>query len=418
MPSTTTTLGFTKKAKKKGLSIDEKVVLVEQWFSAHPQPYTLKELLQLIPKQTPVIYQSVEECVQVLVAEGRIEEDRVGVSTLFWKFPPTVTQQANGSCQPPGKKGGLGNYPASSAAAPGCPVSFADLLGRLTASGATAQRQQQPISTETIQRWCALTPDAEMQKWHDLLQVENEKALAALTKEGERLGFIDGSGHGEQVCEDSPAGEEAVLAELSRHEKLAQQRAQLLAEHKAISSRQALPALLDQLNRATSVALDAANRWTDNYYLAEEGVVGKSGFGGGRRDVRAALQLPLDLDYLSDESETEPNAVGGHEPEKMDGRNESCLPCTAAHDATLQRRLPPPQQNRLCNAGGSPSTQDGQPVTTVSPPDDPPSATVDAERAAPDTATTAPPVTSAKARKTKAAKPPPSKRSSGKRSRS
>ncbi|TPP52231.1 Mnd1 family protein [Leishmania donovani] len=355
----------TRKGKRKGLSIDEKAILVERWMAAHPQPYTLKELQQLIPKHTPVIYQSVEECVQLLVAEGRIEEDRVGVSTLLWRFPPTAAQLASRSSRQPGRSGGRGSSSANSAAASLCPMSYAELLRRLTASGAEAQRQQQQVSTEMMERWCALTPHVQLREWHDMLQAENERAMASLAQERERLGFLDNSGNGEQDSEDASASEAAVLAELARLQQLALQRAQLLAEHKSMSSRHALPEVLDHLNRASFIALEAANRWTDNYYLAEEEVVGKAGFGGSRRDVREALQLPLDLSYLSDESDAESNIVGGHERQEVGGCNSFHLSCTPAHDAAPQPSSPLQHGSNLCDAGRPSSTQNKQPLITV-----------------------------------------------------
>ncbi|CBZ27428.1 conserved hypothetical protein [Leishmania mexicana MHOM/GT/2001/U1103] len=419
-----------RKGKKKGLSMDEKVILVERWMAAHPQPYTLKELQQLIPKHTPVIYQSVEECVQLLVAEERIEEDRVGVSTLLWKFPPTATQLANRSSWQPGRNGGLGSSSASSAAGSLCPTSYTELLRRLTASGTEAQRPQQQVSAETMERWCALTPDPQLREWHALLQAENERAMASLALERERLGFLGSSGNGEQDSEDASAGEASMLAELACLQQLALQRAQLLAEHKNMSSRQALPELLDQLNRSSFIALEAANRWTDNYYLAEEEVVGKAGFGGSRRDVREALQLPLDLSYLSDESDAESSIFGGHERREVGGCNSSHLSCAPAHDAAPQPSSPPQQGSNLCDAGRPSSAQSKQPASTVPPGNDAfpvthadvrgsdPAPAAVATPSASDTDAAVPLSTAAKPKKAKTATAPSAKRSTGKRARS
>ncbi|CAJ1008918.1 putative Mnd1 HTH domain containing protein [Leishmania naiffi] len=422
-----TTAGARKKGKK-GLSIDEKAILVERWIAAHPKPYTLKELQQLIPKHTPVIYQSVEECVQLLVAEGRIEEDRVGVSTLLWKFPPTATQLKNKSSQQPGRNRGLGSNSASSAAASGCPTSCTELLRRLTARGAAAQLQK--VSAETIERWCMLTPDAQLREWRDVLRAENDRTMASLAEEQERLGFLDRSDNANQDSEDASAGEAAVLSELAHLQQLAQQKAQLLAAHKNISSRQVLPELLDQLDRASSIALEAANRWTDNYYLAEEEVVAKTSFGGSRRDIRAALQLPQELSYLSDESDAESNVIDGHERPEVDSHSRSHLQCTPAHGAPPQPSLPPQHGSHRCGTGRPPSTQEKQTLITASSGDtafpaahanvrgDDLAPAAGAPPSAPDTETTALLSTSAKVKTTQAAKPLSAKRSTGKRARS
>jgi hypothetical protein len=76
-------------SKKKGLSIEEKILKVEEFFKEHQQPFTLKELEALIPKAKGVIYQSVLECVTLLVAEGRVQTEKIGVFTLFWHFNAT-----------------------------------------------------------------------------------------------------------------------------------------------------------------------------------------------------------------------------------------------------------------------------------------------------------------------------------------
>ncbi|KAG5477751.1 hypothetical protein LSCM1_05049 [Leishmania martiniquensis] len=413
--------GSAKRGTKKGLSFDEKVALVERWMTTHPQPYTLKELQQRIPKQTAVVYQSVEECLKLLVAEGRIEEDRVGVSTLLWKFPPTEAQLANRSGRLSGRSGGREGISGSNAVLSGHPLSYTELLRRVTSDGAAAAQQQ--VSVSEIERWCASMPDAQLREWCDLLQAENHRAVASLSEERERLKLegSDSCTHGDQ---DAPAGEAALLAELAHLQQLALQRAQLLAEHKKLSSRQALPELLDRLDRASLVALAAANRWTDNYYLAEEAVV-KVGFGGNRRDVRAALQLPLELNYLSDDSDAEPN---------VDGCHQARLPCAGAHTGAEQSPLPPREGSRCRDAGGPSSAQEKHPLIRVAPSEDvfvarqadarsgepTPGAAAAAAVAtsAPHTDTTLQLSTSAKTNPSKTAKAPSAKRGTGKRTRS
>jgi hypothetical protein len=86
-------------SKKKGMSIEEKVLKVEEFFKERQEPFTLKDLESMIPKAKGVIYQSVLECVNLLVAEGRVQSEKIGVFQLFWHFSATaanklrVTQQ-------------------------------------------------------------------------------------------------------------------------------------------------------------------------------------------------------------------------------------------------------------------------------------------------------------------------------------
>jgi hypothetical protein len=76
-------------SKRKGLSLEEKIIKVEAFLKSHPEPYTLKELEALIPKATGVIPQSVPECLELLASEQRCRTGKIGVSTYFWRFDST-----------------------------------------------------------------------------------------------------------------------------------------------------------------------------------------------------------------------------------------------------------------------------------------------------------------------------------------
>ena len=85
-------------SKKKGLSIEEKIVKVEEYFHQHQVPFTMKELMVVIPKAKGVIYQSVEECVELLVSENRVQCEKIGVSTFYWYFEVSSTDKAAAKC--------------------------------------------------------------------------------------------------------------------------------------------------------------------------------------------------------------------------------------------------------------------------------------------------------------------------------
>lgn len=72
--------------KKIGLSIEEKVVKVEEFLSERPEPFTFKELELALPKVKGVVSQSVQECLDVLVSERRAASDKVGALLLYWRF--------------------------------------------------------------------------------------------------------------------------------------------------------------------------------------------------------------------------------------------------------------------------------------------------------------------------------------------
>jgi len=83
--------------KKKGLSTDEKVAKIEEFFVEHPEPFTMKELLALIPKAKGVIPQSIEECVELLISERRAASEKIGVSVFFWRFVTTPSSGTEAS---------------------------------------------------------------------------------------------------------------------------------------------------------------------------------------------------------------------------------------------------------------------------------------------------------------------------------
>lgn len=313
--------GAATRGKKKGLSMEEKVVLVERWITAHPQPYTMKELQQLIPKHIPVIYQSVEECVQLLVAENRVSQDRIGVSTLIWKFPLTATQLANSLTGQPGAGGGPPHLGGAAGASRG-PLTCAELLRRVTGGSPAAATA---ISAGVVSGWCAAVPSGQLREWRDTLLGEVGKAEQGVAEEVRRV-CGDGANAGEGE-DGTRALESLVQSEVSSLQRLHAQQVQLRAQHSSLAALPSLPDLLAQLQRATVVARAAADRWTDNYFLAEETVVQNANIVGGRREVRAALQVPLDLDFLSETSndEEEENAAAA-----MPGEAVAQLPCDVA----------------------------------------------------------------------------------------
>ena len=85
-------------SKKKGLSIEEKIIKCEEYFHEHQVPFTLKELMVLIPKAKGVIYQSVEECIELLVSENRVQCEKIGVSTFYWYFEVSSMDKAAAKC--------------------------------------------------------------------------------------------------------------------------------------------------------------------------------------------------------------------------------------------------------------------------------------------------------------------------------
>eukprot|EP01060_Flectonema_neradi_P016532 TRINITY_DN23159_c0_g1_i1.p1 TRINITY_DN23159_c0_g1~~TRINITY_DN23159_c0_g1_i1.p1 ORF type:complete len:219 (+),score=58.09 TRINITY_DN23159_c0_g1_i1:320-976(+) len=73
--------------KKRGLTEEEKLQRSLDFFHEHPEPYTMKDLIRILPKEKGIVFNTVEATVRMLVAEGKVQQDKVGVSTLMWSFP-------------------------------------------------------------------------------------------------------------------------------------------------------------------------------------------------------------------------------------------------------------------------------------------------------------------------------------------
>eukprot|EP01006_Ploeotia_vitrea_P003330 TRINITY_DN112438_c0_g1_i1.p1 TRINITY_DN112438_c0_g1~~TRINITY_DN112438_c0_g1_i1.p1 ORF type:complete len:209 (-),score=26.89 TRINITY_DN112438_c0_g1_i1:228-854(-) len=83
---------MSKGGKKKGLSMDEKMVKTVEYLCEQKVPFTLKELEAILPKAKGIVWKTVKEILVTLVAEGKVYSDKVGPSTLFWCFPATQSR--------------------------------------------------------------------------------------------------------------------------------------------------------------------------------------------------------------------------------------------------------------------------------------------------------------------------------------
>ncbi|ORC88695.1 uncharacterized protein TM35_000151260 [Trypanosoma theileri] len=222
--------------KKKGLSMDEKVSRIEEWFVSHPSPYTLKDLIVVLPKATGVIPQSIEECLEILVSENRVQQKKVGIHVLFWKFPKTATQE---------------------------------LAATIGGSGGTSEAEKYlNMSVAQIQEEIETLKKREVEVCRRIKEVRAE------------------IGSEESVRQDN----EKIL--------------QLQGEKKTLESKLEKLAVFDapmikKIKEATTIALEAANRWTDNMYSLEFHISKRMGLSS--RELRTQLQIAPDIDYIEDE---------------------------------------------------------------------------------------------------------------------
>lgn len=203
-------------AKKKGLSIEEKVIKVEEWLTENPHPFTLKEMMTLIPKAKGVIPQSIEECLEVLVSENRVSSDRLGVTVMYWKFGP-----GDKNAQTPSGKGGSPPEPSKD------PIQMIEELA------------------------ATLTTRAELDAAIEAAKEEN----AALDLHiSERMAVVESPD--EHTCTDQ------------RLKDLSTQLRDVLRQLEAFSDRD--PAVAEQLEASCRSAVEAVNRWTENMYILLE----------------------------------------------------------------------------------------------------------------------------------------------------
>eukprot|EP00667_Euglena_gracilis_P020841 EG_transcript_22650 len=74
-------------SKRKGLSMDEKYEKAKEFLLQRKEPFTLKELEKLLPKAKGIVWQSVKQIIDTLVADGVVQSDKIGSNVFFWCFP-------------------------------------------------------------------------------------------------------------------------------------------------------------------------------------------------------------------------------------------------------------------------------------------------------------------------------------------
>mmetsp|Transcript_29743 Transcript_29743/g.53414 ORF Transcript_29743/g.53414 Transcript_29743/m.53414 type:complete len:206 (-) Transcript_29743:619-1236(-) len=76
-------------SKKKGLSMEEKYDKAKEFLLQKAEPFTMKELEKYLPKAKGIVWQSVKQVVETLVADGVVQSDKIGSNVFYWCFPST-----------------------------------------------------------------------------------------------------------------------------------------------------------------------------------------------------------------------------------------------------------------------------------------------------------------------------------------
>ncbi|RNF01808.1 meiotic nuclear division protein 1-like protein isoform X1 [Trypanosoma rangeli] len=221
--------------KKRGLSVEEKVSRVEERFFSHPTPYTLKELLVVLPKVTGVILQSIEECLELLVSENRISQKKIGVHVLFWWFPKTAAQQLAAAFNASGSGGAVA---AAKHMSMGYGMGLPQLQKEVHALGV-----QEAEARRRVEDVCTGIGDAASVRRDSAKMRQLQEEVKALRAELEKLAVFD-------------------------------------------------PVMIERVRATTEVAWEAANRWTDNMRLLERHISQRMGL------TPRELRLPEDVDYI------------------------------------------------------------------------------------------------------------------------
>jgi hypothetical protein len=240
-------------SKKKGLSIEEKVVKVEEWFAENPHPYTLKEIMSLVPKAKGVIFQSIEECLELLLSEGRISSEKIGINVFYWRFVATEGQLAAAAAIKKKYCGSSSNGVASA---------------RETGLGLDGRPSAHSLSFLSNAKLAA------MERTLAATLSEREAALHRCT-----LALGPSEDRGPLILRLSALGALITDAELKLSD---------IADED--------PAVAECLHRQARVAIDAANRWTDNIFIMEQHVT-RSGL-MTQREFRMQFQVPQQFDFI------------------------------------------------------------------------------------------------------------------------
>ncbi|KAG4300942.1 hypothetical protein PCK1_002641 [Pneumocystis canis] len=77
---------------KKGLSLAEKRLRLEELFHESKEFFQLKEIEKKGYQEKKIMLQSIKDILQSLVDDGIVKMDKIGTSNYFWSFPSEAKQ--------------------------------------------------------------------------------------------------------------------------------------------------------------------------------------------------------------------------------------------------------------------------------------------------------------------------------------
>eukprot|EP00996_Jenningsia_fusiforme_P002531 NODE_3356_length_993_cov_17.047669_g3084_i0.p1 GENE.NODE_3356_length_993_cov_17.047669_g3084_i0~~NODE_3356_length_993_cov_17.047669_g3084_i0.p1 ORF type:complete len:206 (+),score=52.26 NODE_3356_length_993_cov_17.047669_g3084_i0:125-742(+) len=160
-------------SKKRGLSPEEKIERTKDYLLEKQEPFTLKELERLLPKAKGIIFNSVKQCVETLVADGVVECDKIGANTFYWALPSAQGHARVVRLQQ--RVEALGNAKRKLAA-------LAEQVAAAEKCRAVGEDRTRMLETYSSLQAAEQSLDAELQAYHD-----NDPALLERLEESAEL---------------------------------------------------------------------------------------------------------------------------------------------------------------------------------------------------------------------------------------
>ncbi|KAH9812225.1 meiotic nuclear division protein 1 [Melampsora americana] len=86
-------------SKRTGVSAEEKLTRMIDFFHASNDFFSIKDLLKLVPRATGIVSQSVEDTLKNLVDDGLVKLEKVGSINLYWSFTSEQSVTINQAIQ-------------------------------------------------------------------------------------------------------------------------------------------------------------------------------------------------------------------------------------------------------------------------------------------------------------------------------
>ena len=237
--------------KPKG-GIDEKCPRVAEWMRNHAEPYTQKELEKLLPKNiSGVNFQQVNEILEILVSEGLVASEKIGILNLFWAVSKDTSKEAKA---------------ASGKRARPCVIN--------TVENVTARINELALESEELEKSIVSMQNGLNAANKILLDLPENIQVSSATVEEKK--------------------EKYSLLEKRLEREVQPTLRKLLQDYDTVKLHD--PQLLAEIEQRTAQCRDSVNRWTDNMMLLAQHIQARCGL--TYDEFREQFNVPRDFDYI------------------------------------------------------------------------------------------------------------------------